>query len=227
MVFALRNIVRSNAGYVKKYWFYKENLPIISVRHHSYDPDGKTTVQILNRNVEGLMINSYSQFGFRLNNGMYILGPMAIFPRTVLSWNVGSERDINEDSLSLFCLLEPKIALPCVGSGRPKKIKSDFGPYKEFLGRQNFPSIQVVVWLFIHQSKKPVTKLDDFNKNLLHYIIFYMYGAGEFLMPQRLVVKMKEEAGFKAAENPCCEYWCIWIYGNLVMGGSHKSIVFE
>ncbi|KDR20135.1 NADH dehydrogenase [ubiquinone] 1 alpha subcomplex assembly factor 3 [Zootermopsis nevadensis] len=117
MVFALRNIVRSNAGYVKKYWFYKENLPIISVRHHSYDPDGKTTVQILNRNVEGLMINSYSQFGFRLNNGMYILGPMAIFPRTVLSWNVGSERDINEDSLSLFCLLEPKIDILVLGVG--------------------------------------------------------------------------------------------------------------
>jgi hypothetical protein len=49
------------------------------------------------------------QIGFRLNNGMYVLGPMAIFPRTVLSWNVGSVDEINEDSLSLFCLLEPKI----------------------------------------------------------------------------------------------------------------------
>jgi NADH dehydrogenase [ubiquinone] 1 alpha subcomplex assembly factor 3 len=38
-----------------------------------------------------------------------VLGPMAIFPRTVLSWNVGSVDDINEDSLSLFCMLEPKI----------------------------------------------------------------------------------------------------------------------
>jgi hypothetical protein len=40
---------------------YKESLPIISVRHYSYDPDGKTTVQILNKNLEGLMIDSYSQ----------------------------------------------------------------------------------------------------------------------------------------------------------------------
>ena len=38
-----------------------------------------------------------------------MLGPMAIFPRTVLSWNVGNVLAINEDSLILFCLLEPKI----------------------------------------------------------------------------------------------------------------------
>lgn len=49
------------------------------------------------------------QVGFRLNNGMYVLGPMAIFPRTVLSWNVGNVHAINEDSLLLFCLIEPKI----------------------------------------------------------------------------------------------------------------------
>ena len=40
---------------------------------------------------------------------MYVLGPMAIFPRTVLSWNVGNVNAINEDSLLLFCLIEPKI----------------------------------------------------------------------------------------------------------------------
>lgn len=41
--------------------FYKESLPVISVRHHSYDPDGKTTVELLNKNLEVLMIDSYSQ----------------------------------------------------------------------------------------------------------------------------------------------------------------------
>lgn len=41
--------------------FYKDSWPLISLRHHSYDPDGKTTVQILNKNVEWLMIDSYSQ----------------------------------------------------------------------------------------------------------------------------------------------------------------------
>lgn len=48
----------------------------------SYEGDGKTKVNILNRELElGLMINSYSQYGFRLNNDLKVVGPMAIFPR--------------------------------------------------------------------------------------------------------------------------------------------------
>lgn len=117
MAFVLRNLVRSNTVALRRYRFYKESLPIISVRHHSYDPDGKTAVQLLNKNLEVLMIDSYSQVGFRLNNGLYVLGPMAIFPRTVLSWNVGNVLAINEDSLILFCLLEPKIDVLVLGVG--------------------------------------------------------------------------------------------------------------
>ena len=49
---------------------------------NTYEGDGKTSVQILNKELDlGLMINSFSQVGFRLNNGMMILGPMAIFPK--------------------------------------------------------------------------------------------------------------------------------------------------
>lgn len=48
----------------------------------TYDGDGKTKVSILNHEVEGgLMINAFSQMGFRLNNGMMVVGPMALFPR--------------------------------------------------------------------------------------------------------------------------------------------------
>lgn len=48
----------------------------------SYEGDGKTKVNILNQELNlGLMINSYSQSGFRLNNGLNVIGPMAIFPR--------------------------------------------------------------------------------------------------------------------------------------------------
>lgn len=65
------------------------------------------------------MIDSYSQIGFRLNNGVYVLGPMVIFPRTVLSWNIDSIEDVNEDSLSLFGLLEPKLDILVLGMGEP------------------------------------------------------------------------------------------------------------
>lgn len=48
----------------------------------AYEADGKTKVSILNTEQEyGLMITGFSQYGFRLNNDMVIVGPMAIFPR--------------------------------------------------------------------------------------------------------------------------------------------------
>lgn len=48
----------------------------------AYDGDGKTTATVLNTEEgAGLMIDSFSQTGFRLNNGMMVVGPMAIFPR--------------------------------------------------------------------------------------------------------------------------------------------------
>ena len=48
----------------------------------AYEGDGKTKVSIMNQEAEaGLMINAFSQMGFRLNNGMMVLGPMAIFSK--------------------------------------------------------------------------------------------------------------------------------------------------
>ncbi|KAK4879470.1 hypothetical protein RN001_007616 [Aquatica leii] len=84
----------------------------------SYDGDGKTKANILNNEVDlGLLINGFSQVGFRLNNNMTVLGPMAIFPRTVLSWNVGTVKDITEESLSLFTILEPALEILVIGIG--------------------------------------------------------------------------------------------------------------
>ncbi|KAK8719456.1 hypothetical protein OTU49_014024 [Cherax quadricarinatus] len=84
----------------------------------SYDADDRTTVKVLNQETDaGLMIDCYSQVGFSLNNGMSLIGPIAIFPKTVLSWCVTNSHDINEDSLSLFYLLEPKIDILVIGIG--------------------------------------------------------------------------------------------------------------
>lgn len=48
----------------------------------SYDGDGKTKATVMNNEVDGgLMINSFSQMGFRLNNGLMVIGPMVIFPK--------------------------------------------------------------------------------------------------------------------------------------------------
>ncbi|KAH8414680.1 hypothetical protein KR222_002923 [Zaprionus bogoriensis] len=84
----------------------------------AYDYDGKTKVSIFNTETNvGLMITGYSQYGFRLNNNMVLLGPITVFPRSVLSWNVNSFEDINEKSLSLFPSLEPRIDVLIVGIG--------------------------------------------------------------------------------------------------------------
>lgn len=87
-------------------------------RYYSYEGDGKTVAIMLNKEPGvNLMINSYSNYGFRLNNGLFVLGPLAIFPKSILQWNVESVNDINENSLSLFYLLEPKIDVLVLGVG--------------------------------------------------------------------------------------------------------------
>ncbi|CAG4967847.1 unnamed protein product [Colias eurytheme] len=87
------------------------------VRHKTaYEGDGKTTVRVINMEQDlGLMIDSYGTFGFRLNNGLTVLGPMAIFPRTVLSWQVHNADEITAESLAFFRLLVPKIDLVILG----------------------------------------------------------------------------------------------------------------
>lgn len=48
----------------------------------AYEGDGKTTVTVLNKEYDsGLMVDTFSQYGFRLNNDLVVMGPMAIFPK--------------------------------------------------------------------------------------------------------------------------------------------------
>ncbi|XP_034828133.1 NADH dehydrogenase [ubiquinone] 1 alpha subcomplex assembly factor 3 [Maniola hyperantus] len=82
----------------------------------AYEGEGKTTVRVINQEQDlGLMIDSYATYGFRLNNGITVLGPLAIFSRTILSWQVRTSKDITEASLRLFKMLEPKIDLVIIG----------------------------------------------------------------------------------------------------------------
>ncbi|XP_045458038.1 NADH dehydrogenase [ubiquinone] 1 alpha subcomplex assembly factor 3 [Melitaea cinxia] len=95
----------------------KRNPFVLSVRNKAaYEGEGKTTVRIINQEQElGLMIDSFSTVGFRLNNGITVLGPIAIFPRTILSWQVRTSNEINASALGLFKLLEPKVDLLIMG----------------------------------------------------------------------------------------------------------------
>ncbi|XP_034234379.1 NADH dehydrogenase [ubiquinone] 1 alpha subcomplex assembly factor 3 [Thrips palmi] len=87
----------------------------------TYEGDGKTHAVLLNDETDSLMISSYSTVGFTLNNGITLVGPIAIFPNCVLSWNVGDLHHINEESLSLFLKIEPKLDILILGIPEYKK----------------------------------------------------------------------------------------------------------
>ncbi|XP_008206141.1 NADH dehydrogenase [ubiquinone] 1 alpha subcomplex assembly factor 3 [Nasonia vitripennis] len=93
----------------------KRCMHLTSIRP-SYEGEGKTTVTLLNNNFDyGLMIDNISQHGFILNNGVRIIGPMVIFPKTTLSWNIAASPDMNEESFSLLLNLEPKLDILVIG----------------------------------------------------------------------------------------------------------------
>lgn len=62
---------------------------------------------------------------------------MTFIFRTVLSWNVGSFRDINEDSLSLFTVLEPKLDILVLGTGDRTNDTTLFTTVIKFMRKHN------------------------------------------------------------------------------------------
>lgn len=83
----------------------------------SYEGSGKTTVTILNEEVQFIMIDSVGLSGFRLNTGLKAYGPMAVFPNAVLSWKVMDFLQVNERALSIFTIIEPKPDIVIIGYG--------------------------------------------------------------------------------------------------------------
>ncbi|XP_058801084.1 NADH dehydrogenase [ubiquinone] 1 alpha subcomplex assembly factor 3 isoform X2 [Phymastichus coffea] len=95
--------------------FIKTNLYSSNV-HALYEGDSKTTITILNKNFDyGLMINNITEHGFILNNGIRTIGPMIVFSKLMLSWNIASSTDMNKNSFSLVLNLEPKLDLLVIG----------------------------------------------------------------------------------------------------------------
>ncbi|XP_071873526.1 NADH dehydrogenase [ubiquinone] 1 alpha subcomplex assembly factor 3 isoform X1 [Bombus fervidus] len=85
-----------------------------------YEGPGKTTIDIINnRNIaethNRFLITQCLPMGFKLNDNSLLLGPLVIFDRTILSWNVGSAKDINEATLSLFTIVHPALDLVILG----------------------------------------------------------------------------------------------------------------
>lgn len=58
-----------------------------------------------------------SQYGFRLNDNIKTLGPIVLFPRAVFPWHISCLEDINEDSLCIFYLTQPRVDTLIIGTG--------------------------------------------------------------------------------------------------------------
>lgn len=98
----------------------KKIIPTMPKIQQAYDPEvdtnTKTTVKILNSESEGfLMVDGVSPIGFTLNNGMKVLGPMALFAKSVFQWKVSAS--------TVVCPVEPNGFLTCEqpGSLSPKE----------------------------------------------------------------------------------------------------------
>ncbi|KAG7261904.1 hypothetical protein CRUP_026433 [Coryphaenoides rupestris] len=77
----------------------------------------RTSVSIMKKEPgAGVMIHSCSPKGFTIDDNK-VFGPCAVLPPAILQWNVGSHKDISEESVSLFHLLEPRIEILILGTG--------------------------------------------------------------------------------------------------------------
>ncbi|XP_072026628.1 NADH dehydrogenase [ubiquinone] 1 alpha subcomplex assembly factor 3-like [Amphiura filiformis] len=79
----------------------------------------RTTVNLLAKDEQAKtvpLVNNFSVRGFKIS-GDTVVGPVAILPRCLVHWNVGNYHDINEDSLTLFHLLEPRLEILVLGLG--------------------------------------------------------------------------------------------------------------
>ncbi|KAL0121928.1 hypothetical protein PUN28_007014 [Cardiocondyla obscurior] len=92
------------------------NLHITRAIRNAYEGPGKTTVTFISKEIGSrLLVNQCNEIGFTLNTGTKIIGPTILFPRHAVCWNIASSRHINEASLSLFTVLEPKPDLLVIG----------------------------------------------------------------------------------------------------------------
>ncbi len=105
-----------NIPRITRYYFPNFVSLIFRRNAGAYEGYGRTTASIINdKNATVNMIDTYSQTGFRLTNGSFILGPMILLRDKVFFWNVAQDEFINEESLQFFFHLHPPLDLLIVG----------------------------------------------------------------------------------------------------------------
>ncbi|XP_011495987.1 PREDICTED: NADH dehydrogenase [ubiquinone] 1 alpha subcomplex assembly factor 3 [Ceratosolen solmsi marchali] len=105
-----KTLLTSSSSYL-----LKRSLSVTST-NYLYKRDGNSTLTLFDNNIDNvLMIKGIYVNGFLLNNGVKVIGPMIMFPKTMLCWNIASSLDMNEESFSLLLNLEPKLDIFIIG----------------------------------------------------------------------------------------------------------------
>ena len=93
-----------------------------------------------------LQITSFNQYGFSINTHIKVLGPILIFPKTIFSWNVEDTKEINENSLSIFKLIQPRLDVLVIGIGdKYQKINPDVPKWLIQNNIRNFEILTTVI----------------------------------------------------------------------------------
>ncbi|KAK6634694.1 hypothetical protein RUM43_012096 [Polyplax serrata] len=80
--------------------------------------NSKSFACVINKkDADVLCINRVLLDGFELSNGVELFGSLILFPHSLLSWHVTNAKYVNEDSLTLFKILEPKLDILIFGYG--------------------------------------------------------------------------------------------------------------
>uniref|UniRef100_A0A8R1TLW1 NADH dehydrogenase [ubiquinone] 1 alpha subcomplex assembly factor 3 n=1 Tax=Onchocerca volvulus TaxID=6282 RepID=A0A8R1TLW1_ONCVO len=104
------------------------------------DQGPRTTLSRLNDEMlecQQIGIGSISKYGFRLYDGQFLYGPIAIFPKAVLSWRVLTPDDITPESMQFFTMLEPKLDVLVVGPGDRQHVDPVRRRIAPFLSKHN------------------------------------------------------------------------------------------
>ena len=97
-----------------------------------------------------LQITSFNQYGFSINTHIKVLGPILIFPKTIFSWNVEDTKEINENSLSIFKLIQPRLDVLVIGIGdKYEKVNPDVPKWLIQNKINNFEILPTVTFLFL------------------------------------------------------------------------------
>lgn len=128
-----------------------------------------------------IYIKKMNSVGFRLSNGLFAVGPIAIFPRFVLQWRVGRVDKIPPGAFAPFFLVEPKVDYLIMGYGDPeeriptelrqalmqrRRFGFDFMPTEKAIGLYNFmvEEGRYCAGLFIPPVKITLSEDDHFQE---------------------------------------------------------------